>query len=811
MSKFRYFSRSEQLKKIFLCCFSFALFILFGSALMQTKMYELRSKHDQQIYGNFDGMVLNSHSRSKQILEENQMVSTIGQIMMYDPYVLNDTNVYTGSFDQPAEELSSFQFVKGRFPKTEEEGLIEISTLDRLGLSYDLNQDIVFRSNGKDRPVKIVGIIQNYTNSWESGRNFPSLILGNGPEEPSEIFLLVRMKDGYSKAIYDINLPSPDILIRNKTAELSFDLFSEDNRIYTVFNALSLLAMAALLIYFFQNWIKKHTSEIISLKAMGASTKRMNHDITHLMIVTAGSNLLLFFLISVLFHIEWYLILIDCFFFLLVCISCWTLLSCTVRKIPCIFSVFESENMNFKTYPSFCGKITPAHMALRYMRFHMKSFLWQAVVLGAVGALLAASTSQYFQNIQYASWTRLDPDFVIRSDLINEDPDLTFSEKDLGKISDLPDVVSVEFLWQTLPEYSMYWSDDGNSVLREMEKDEEGRLPFNFYNMVEEDEKRITIHDVSAYSTDHWNKKEQLYDQIEGDVDWEEYEKGNEIVLYLPEMVEVSDTENNSIQYDAKGIQNEQNGQRVFEEKTLHPGDLIEIKDPAGKIRKVKVGGVIRTYREYASSYNSFLYFPYSIMGSDAFFGQGCHVNEVAVWLDNYQNLNWIESQLNALTISRHMIMENKSHENERQISFFENEVAVYLIVSLFLGFLFVGLCMYFSLKNMEQKRVYKRELNAALIPQNSIQKIFRLQTLFFIMMCILMTLIFSSVLCIALTIFIPNLSELHLIPYNLFDLNTGAPTIVQHLIQKQFFIVLLILLPIEILVIFLAQKMFHS
>ncbi len=72
MSKFRYFSRSEQLKKIFLCCFSFALFILFGSALMQTKMYELRSKHDQQIYGNFDGMVLNSHSRSKQILEENQ-------------------------------------------------------------------------------------------------------------------------------------------------------------------------------------------------------------------------------------------------------------------------------------------------------------------------------------------------------------------------------------------------------------------------------------------------------------------------------------------------------------------------------------------------------------------------------------------------------------------------------------------------------------------------------------------------------------------------------------------------------------------
>ena len=56
------------------------------------------------------------------------------------------------------------------------------------------------------------------------------------------------MKDGYSKAIYDINLPSPDILIRNKTAELSFDLFSEDNRIYTVFNALSLLAMAALLI-----------------------------------------------------------------------------------------------------------------------------------------------------------------------------------------------------------------------------------------------------------------------------------------------------------------------------------------------------------------------------------------------------------------------------------------------------------------------------------------------------------------------------------------------------------------------------------
>ena len=340
-----------------------------------------------------------------------------------------------------------------------------------------------------------------------------------------------------------------------------------------------------------------------------------------------------------------------------------------------------------------------------------------------------------------------------------------------------------------------------------MEKDDDGKLPFNLYNSVSEETQNITIHDISAYSVDHWDQKEELFSDVEGNVNWEEYKKGNEIILYLPEMIEIREEGNLFPQYDVKGS-DEREQQAVLKEESIHIGDVVEIKDRSGNTRNVKIGGILRSSSNSVSAaYGSFLYFPYSVLASDAFFGKKCCVNEVTVWLDSYQNLNWVESQMNGLTISRHMNMENKSHENERQYSFFKKETGVYLIVSIFLLFVFIGSSLYFSLKDQEQKHNFARELETALIRPCSIKKIFTLQSLLFLVLFVGSVFIFSIILYFVLTSFIANLNELSQLPYNLFDLNTGAPIIAARSIHEKFIFCLLIFLPIEMMICWIIRK----
>lgn len=190
--------RRKQLRRITMiaCCISI---FLCGSMLYQGHMKPYQRQADLKNYGHWilrqklpEGQEGLSHPYLEQSGEMTTAVHIYGKAEKREEEA-EDTGYYLGTISEDAEEMGNLRLYEGRMPQAEDEIVMELGILNRLGYSYELGQQVTV-SCGKYMDVStlvledrkqefvtntytLVGTLENYTDKWESGDVLPNAVV----------------------------------------------------------------------------------------------------------------------------------------------------------------------------------------------------------------------------------------------------------------------------------------------------------------------------------------------------------------------------------------------------------------------------------------------------------------------------------------------------------------------------------------------------------------------------------------------------------------------------------------------------------
>lgn len=114
----------------------------------------------------------------------------------------NDTGLYMGTLPDNMSDIGDVRLFEGRLPEKEGEVAVTLAALEKLGLSYELGQEIQVHygkyfdmsylyEEGMEqeyhtRTYTVVGTLYNYLDVWSSGPGMPSLVVSDGEYETLE-------------------------------------------------------------------------------------------------------------------------------------------------------------------------------------------------------------------------------------------------------------------------------------------------------------------------------------------------------------------------------------------------------------------------------------------------------------------------------------------------------------------------------------------------------------------------------------------------------------------------------------------------
>lgn len=190
--------RRKQLKRIMMiaCCISV---FLCGSMLYQGHMKPYQRQADFKNYGRWilrQMLAQGQDGLSHPYLEGSGEMTTgvhIYSEAKKENGEAEDTGYYLGTISEDAVEMGNIRLYEGRMPQTENEIVMELGILNRLGYSYELGQEITL-SCGKYMDVMalilqdknqefvtntytLVGTLENYTEKWVNGNVLPNAVI----------------------------------------------------------------------------------------------------------------------------------------------------------------------------------------------------------------------------------------------------------------------------------------------------------------------------------------------------------------------------------------------------------------------------------------------------------------------------------------------------------------------------------------------------------------------------------------------------------------------------------------------------------
>lgn len=805
MNRFQYFSRSRKLKRIFTIFYAGVMVLLLLSSLFQSASYQRHLEHDKKTYGNWNVMFLHADTDLLEKIEKNQMVEEAGIIQINDKTQMNDRSIISGYFDKKALAMSDFTLKAGRYPEKEDEILVDIALLDELSLPYETGQTLEVEMNGKKQSLSVGGIIQNYRRSWIYGANLPQIITGQTLISTDEV-LLVQMKPGFTDAAQDLKSLSNNPVLINTNAELSFDLFSQDNTVFTLLNGCIVIASLLMLLFFSSNWISSHLQEIMTLKLLGASSGNMNKDLNRIVIKTAACSVLLFILLAWILKVEKILIVFDLvLYFIMVLLSVW-IFKYMIKRIPSVFTEYTQTSALGRSFKTGRKPITIFKITVRYIQANLKSFTFQTVTLAILLLALSGALILFHQNQLYKEQALYSSDFYLQKEPFNENAYTTLDEESIEKLESLPNVKDIEMYWFEFGT-TLCWNDEGQSMLRDIDSEE---LMSSVGLMQNASENGLEVSGITGYGIDHLHSKSEVFESIDSPVfNQDQFNAGNQIILFLPELADQKTSSSGkeitgslTARYGIKDYLADPNQYKSLEESSIQEGDRVTI-EIEGQSKEVEVGAVLRTAFPFLSNQGlGFIAgYPYSYIASDAFFNQQPAVNAVEISLDSYQNLDAIEEQVKMIALANKMNLVNNSTDNVKLSSFFAHEIQIYGIGSIFLALLFIGTLIFFALKNQKQIFAFESELESACVSKAKVQ---RFQTLYILMLMasiLLLYIILSRLFIGILSQIIPNLSELRSLS-QLFDPSTGEPALIRNWMKIDLFRCWAVLIPLSILII---------
>ena len=214
-----------------------AVFFVTAVLIFQENMYQWQMSSNKSRFG--DWFICEKTTKEpNKVLDENDFLEKPLQaesaVRIFDSD-WNNTKLYVGSMTDDFMKQGRIRLAEGRMPEASDEITMDWNTLLKLGYEGELGQKVTINYYEKDNinsdkgrlsaTFTLVGILNNYTNIWQDGKNIPGSIVTED-----------RLKE-FKCTIYNIYIYPFKDSVRTQDYANVYKKIKEDVKSQTVYNA----------------------------------------------------------------------------------------------------------------------------------------------------------------------------------------------------------------------------------------------------------------------------------------------------------------------------------------------------------------------------------------------------------------------------------------------------------------------------------------------------------------------------------------------------------------------------------------------
>ena len=214
-----------------------AVFFVTAVLIFQENMYQWQMSSNKSRFGDWYICEKTTKEPNK-VLDENDFLEkplkAESTVRIFDSD-WNNTKLYVGSMTDDFMKQGRIRLAEGRMPETSDEITMDWNTLLKIGYEGELGQKVTINYYENDNinsdkgrlsaTFTLVGILNNYTNIWQDGKNIPGAIV---TEE--------RLKE-FKCTIYNIYIYPFKDSVRTQDYANVYKKIKEDVKSQTVYNA----------------------------------------------------------------------------------------------------------------------------------------------------------------------------------------------------------------------------------------------------------------------------------------------------------------------------------------------------------------------------------------------------------------------------------------------------------------------------------------------------------------------------------------------------------------------------------------------
>lgn len=671
----------------------FCLVVVAFSALSQ--FYQ--QKQADETYGKWTAAYYDISENDLSELKLNPLFETVGAQTIEGTLVQKNTQTIESSGpDEEVEieqqfgsigiadpsffEMAGLKLKTGHLPQNENEIAMEAAVLDGMGISYETGQPIeltIRKENPDDRndfeeiteTFVLSGVIENYSNTWSSnGTLIRSFISQPIPSEriqnKKNIIAFIEPKKGYEDGM-DTMSTEDRMIETNVNRLLSRDPFSSGNIPATLCVLLSFLFLTILQAESLFVWIWKRRQEVRMLRILGVHKKILIQDIfTMLFKACRIPYLILILVLAMLIPLRYlpalivYVLLLQ----ILVLIAAGVL----IYQVPLLKKSPKKKKLKAKIVSK---TITAKEISRRVLGRYKWIYRLQIFCL-----ILLQISLLYFGNHILESTYILNEtvgDFLIEGapvmDPISAQTNTPIPASVLSTLEQWTDIKLIEKT-RTIRNLKTSWENIQDSFL--YNPDTQQLDPLRSINIRVDENGNAALYTsidiigdpVVADRTIEQLKKEDVI----GQVDWENWKKGGEAILYLPKIKMGGDR-------SAYGLNPALDGKV---DKSIQPGDMITLEDNNGVQHQIPVSGILRNYDPKALGFQPLVYG--LIIG-------GTEIDTLRISLNDIRNQVPVEIALSKMASENNLVFHNNLAENERVEQYHKVQIILNLFTILIL------------------------------------------------------------------------------------------------------------------------------
>ncbi len=692
-----YFSSNKKLVRKFSRMFwietLFCLVVVTFSALSQ--FYQ--QKQADETYGRWTAAYYDISENDLSELKLNPLFETVGAQTIEGTLVQKKTQTIESSGpDKEVEieqqfgsigiadpsffEMAGLKLKTGRLPQNENEIAMEAAVLDGMGISYETGQPIeltIRKENPDDRNdfeeitenFVLSGVIENYSSIWSGNGNLiRSFISQPIPskriQNQKNIIAFIEPKKGYEDGI-DTMSTEDRMIETNVNRLLSRDPFSSGNIPVTLCVLLSFLFLTILQAESLFVWIWKRRQEVRMLRILGVHKKILIQDIfTMLFKACRIPYLILILVLAMLIPLRYlpalivYVLLLQ----ILVLIAAGVL----IYQVPLLKKSPKKKKLKAKIVSK---TITAKEISRRFLGRYKWIYRLQIFCL-----ILLQISLLYFGNHILESTYILNEtvgDFLIEGapvmDPISAQTNTPIPASVLSTLEQWTDIKLIEKT-RTIRNLKTSWENIQDSFL--YNPDTQQLDPLRSINIRVDENGNAALYtsiDIIGDPVVADRTIEQLEkEDVIGQVDWENWKKGGEAILYLPKIKMGGDR-------SAYGLNPALDGKV---DKSIQPGDMITLEDNNGVQHQIPVSGILRNYDPKALDFQPLVYG--LIIG-------GTEIDTLRISLNDIRNQVPVEIALSKMASENNLVFHNNLAENERVEQYHKVQIILNLFTILIL------------------------------------------------------------------------------------------------------------------------------